>query len=138
MRTAGKELGQLRISVSLISGTAEASSCVNQGVAKISYWLEALAERAPPFSLIDRLFLALTIAHPSSAEGGGRGRGRFDKAGRCFFARAALTYEPWLSPDWTVRMAGAGDAMQRALAAVHKTRITENERKTASDIISAA
>jgi hypothetical protein len=128
----------VRIRVSLFGSTGEAAACVSQALDRISAELEALDGEAPNLSLIDTLAIQLSIAHPSGSEGGGRGRGSFYAPTRMFSAQAALTYEPWISSDWAKRMASAAETMQRALAAVHKTRITPGERKMAADIISAA
>lgn len=128
----------MRIRVSLSSCTGEASSCVCQAVDRLSAEIERLDDSAPPFSLIDTLQIHLNIAHPCSSEGGGRGRGSFHAATRTFYAGAALTYEPWISSDWATRLSDLGDGMARAVAAIHKTRITEAERTAAADVIKAA
>lgn len=97
-----------------------------------SVFVEACARR-DDFSLIGCLCIQYSVAHlfmPRRA----RGRGSYSRDSQTFLASADLEHDAWIGPDWAARVDAVRRGAQRALAIVHKTRLTASER----DILSAS
>lgn len=84
------------------------------------------------------LHIGLRLCFPSMEAKQRRPGGSFHKPSKRFFASAAIDYGRWVSGGWRNRVEAYRDAALAALSAVHKTRISEDERGELSQLIYTA
>lgn len=122
----------MRVEMRPIMYTPDTGAALKQTVAAFESVLVQACARREGFSLIGLLCIQFSVAHlfmtrPAS------GRGSYSRDIQTFFASADLEHEAWIGADWAARVDAVGRGAQRALATVHKTRLTAAER----DILSA-
>jgi hypothetical protein len=127
----------MRTKVRLTYTTADAAKAIGQTVDAFGIALAQVAELEAPFEKIDELAFCFGVAHPALPPPG-RGRASYSRDRSIFFSEAYLEYENWVDNRWEVRVDAVGLGAQTALAAVHKTRLTAQERSTLSRIIEVA
>jgi len=90
---------------------------------------EAFAASVPISSGFKKLAIQLRILHPAGDAAQMRGSGSYDKTTDTFFASAPIDYVAWATGDWQGRVQAYADATSLAIKAIHKTRISELDRR---------
>jgi hypothetical protein len=117
----------MRVSVNLISATAEARECVKQATDRFALALTRLTQHVSAPGESAKLVVGLTATHPLLARRD-RTTARFHKPTNTVYATAALSYDAWVVPDWKTRVIEVARATAEAISAVGKARITPQER----------
>ncbi len=127
----------MRVSIRLISATAEARDSANQTIDRFGLAASAIMAVSPRPKSFAELFVGLSIYHPIY-HGSKRTSARFHKPTDTVYASAALDYEKWVKPEWHARVAAVAQATEKAINAIGKARITPDERDSLLAAISSA
>jgi hypothetical protein len=127
----------MRVSVTLISATAEALQSVKQTTDRFALALTGLTQSSPVPEGLMKLFVGLTVAHPL-IDRQKRTTARFDKPTNAVYASAVLNYDAWVAPNWKTRVAEVARATADAISAVGKARLTPEERMALLAAVGAA
>lgn len=124
----------MRITMRLTMMTPDVREAVEQTVDAFAAALAAASEREKPFAMISELAFSFGVAHPTLPPRG-RGRASYHRDSETFYSEAWLEYDSWIDDEWAERVRAVADAARTALAAVHKTRLTLDERAALSRLI---
>lgn len=94
--------------------------------------LAALAETEAPFERMGRLCIMLNLLWPTPPS---RPSGSYHAQHSTFYCRSAIDYAGWVRGDWASRVGVLADAVQAAVKAIHKTRISVTERARLQDLV---
>lgn len=118
----------MRLSIWVISGTAEALDSLVQLAGRAAPVWSSLGERLPDFEQIGELLVCCSILHPLA---GGRRtplRGSYDSRAGIFYAQVQIDYVAWAVEGWPARVEAFVAALKESLKRIAKTRISESER----------
>lgn len=122
------------ITMRLMFSSADIQEAMDQAVESFGVALARACEREARFEKISELAFCFGVAHPVM-QSPGKGRASFSRDSGVFFTEAYLDYGAWIGERWADRMRAVAQAAQTALAAVHKTRLSAEERSTLSRLI---
>ncbi|MEQ1509466.1 MAG: hypothetical protein ABL909_03580 [Sphingopyxis sp.] len=118
--------------------TAEVSATIRQMEQIFGQALISASNSLSPMLNIAKLAFSLSLNHPITGIAKQKGSGSYDKATGTFYAVAAIQYADWTSTAWADRVSAYADAMSRGALAIHKTRISEEERAIILKLIGRA
>jgi hypothetical protein len=118
----------------LMFSSADVQEAMDQTVEAFSVSLAHACEHKVRFEKISELAFCFGVAHPVM-QSPGKGRASYSRDSGAFFAEAYLDYDAWIDARWADRVRAVARAAQAALAAVHKTRLTAEERSALSRLI---
>lgn len=122
------------ITMRLMFSSADIQEAMDQAVEAFGDALAQACEREARFEKISELAFCFGVAHPVM-QPHSKGRASFSRDSGIFFTEAYLDYGAWIGDRWVYRMRAVAKAAQTALAAVHKTRLTAEERSVLSRLI---
>jgi hypothetical protein len=126
----------MRITMHLTYTTPDAHEAIEQTVEAFGTSLAQDGEREARFEKISELAFRFGVAHPL-LPASGKGRASYHRDSDTFFAEAYIKYDAWIDDRWAERVDAVMWGAQTALAAVHKTRLTSEERSTLGRLIEA-
>jgi hypothetical protein len=122
------------ITLRLTSSTADVQDAVTQTVEAFGVSLAHACGRETRFEKIRELAFCLGVRHPV-LQSPGKGRASYSRGNGIIFTETYLDYDAWIGDGWADRVRAVGWGAQAALAAVHKTRLSAEERSTVSRLI---
>jgi len=127
----------MRITMQLSYRTPDSEEAVAQTVDAFEVSLAQACAYEAPFEKIGELAFRFGVAHPAKPPPG-KGRASYARSSGKFFCGGYLGYGAWLGGQWAKRVEAVAEATQAALAAVHKTRLTSDERSKLVKLIAAS
>ncbi|GEM_PF-420068 len=124
----------MRVTMRIFYGTQDTGAAVDQTVEAFGAALARDCENSAPFAHVGEICFVSAVAHPIMPPQT-KGWASFDRGAGVFFTDTILDYHAWIGDRWLARVAAVAAAAQKALTAVHKTRITPAERQAVAEAI---
>jgi len=122
------------VTMQLSFTSSDTSEAVGQTVEAFGAALAGACAREARFEKIGELAFRFGVAHPAQLDRG-KGRASYSRGMDIFFTEDWLEYDAWIGDSWPDRVRAVARGTQAALARVHKTRLSPEERAAVSRAI---
>lgn len=125
----------MQVSVQINSAPMNIGESHRQVEGPFSAALAALAETEAPFERMGQLCVMLSLLWPTPPS---KPSGSYYAPNSTFYGGSAIDYAGWIRGDWAARVGVVADAVQAAVKAIHKTRISVAERDRLACLVEEA
>lgn len=122
----------MQVSVQIIAAPMNIGESHRQVEEPFGAALAALAQTEAPFERMGGLCIMLSLLWPTPPS---RPSGSYHAPDATFYCRSAIDYAGWVRGDWAGRVAVLADAVQAAVKAIHKTRLSVAERERLQHLV---
>ncbi len=117
----------MTVTARLVFTSPDIHEAISQTVMAFEAGLDRGRGNQTTFGNIGELALCFGVAHPAMPSSK-KGRASYSRDSDTFFSEAYLSYRAWVGEVWTYRVAAVAQAAKTAVSAVHKTRLSSEER----------